>query len=402
MTRDPAAYTSIIGHRRGNFREGRWAHPPIGQKDETRLTRAPPRRTVTPRMSYESRFFRRAGFLLASLVTSGTLLVAQGRLGGALTVETQRPVLGGRLEHLPVAGRVHLLAGTGANVVVQAGDEGVFFVDTSTQAASADLLAEVAKLTTRPIRYIVNTNGDVDHVSGNETVSSAGRNFATPAPNAAGIGAARGGGGGNVQRTSGAQVYAHEAVLNRMSASSPSGQTAMPFALWPSDTFFTLKKTLYFNDEPIELLHQPSAHTDGDVMVWFRKSDVVAAGDIYTPDRFPMIDLARGGSVQGLIDALNRIVDIAVPRFNQQGGTLVVGGHGRIGNESDVVEYRDMTTIVRDRVKLMVSKNMSLEQVRAANPVLDYDGIYGAKTGPWTTEMFITAMYRDLSRGQGR
>jgi hypothetical protein len=137
-------------------------------------------------------------------------------------------------------------------------------------------------------------------------------------------------------------------------------------------------------------------------MVWFRKSDVIAAGDVFTPDRFPMIDLARGGSVQGLLDALNRLIDITVPRFNQQGGTLVVGGHGRIGNESDVVEYRDMTTIIRDRIQLMLSKNMTLEQVKASNVVLDYNGIYGAASGPWTTEQFITAMFEDLSRAAAR
>jgi hypothetical protein len=133
-------------------------------------------------------------------------------------------------------------------------------------------------------------------------------------------------------------------------------------------------------------------------MVWFRKSDVIAAGDVYTPDRFPMIDVDRGGTVQGLLDALNRIIDITVPRFNQQGGTLVVGGHGRIANESDVVEYRDMATIVRDRIALMIARGMTLEQVRAANPVLDYDGIYGERTGPWTTDMFLAAVYRDLSK----
>ncbi len=330
-----------------------------------------------------------------ALVASGTPTIAQNRPRptGALTVESQRPVLGGRFERLAVAGQVHLLAGTGANVVVLAGEEGAVFVDTSVASASQDLLGAVGSLTLRPIRYVINTSADPDHVGGNDTISSAGRNFATPAPNMPGIGAPAPG-GGNLGRTTGAQVYAHEAVLNRMS----SGTSPMPFGLWPSDTFFTTKKTLFFNGEPIELLHQPAAHTDGDVVVWFRRSDVVAAGDVFTPDRFPMIDLARGGTTQGMLDALNRIIDITVPRFNQQGGTLVVGGHGRIGNESDVVEYRDMLTIVRDRVRVLLSKNQTLDQVKAANVVLDYDGVYGARSGPWTTEQFVTAVYQDLSR----
>ncbi len=355
-------------------------------------------------MSAHTSLFRHLVIAAAAVLAGSTFLIAQSPAPtGALTAATERPVLGGRLEHLAVAGQVHLLAGTGANVVVQAGDEGAIFVDTSTEAVGRDLLAQVAELTTRPIRYVINTSADLDHVGGNEVISSAGRNFATPAPNSAGIGA-RGAGGAaanpnnNTQRTAGAQVYAHEAVLNRLSGALTSGRGAAPFALWPSDTFFTMKKTLYFNGEPIELLHVPAAHSDGDVMVWFRKSDVVAAGDVYTPDRFPMIDLEHGGTVQGMLDGLNKIIDITVPRFNQQGGTLVVGGHGRIANESDVVEYRDMATIIRDRIQLMLSKNMTLQQVLASSVVLDYDGIYGTKTGPWTTEMFITAVYRDLAK----
>ena len=296
-------------------------------------------------------------------------------------------------EHLPVAGNVHLFAGTGANVVVQAGDEGLVFVDTSEATASDRLLAEARSLTSKPIRYVIDTSGDADHVGGNQVIADAGLNFATPPPNQVGPGAAARGAGGP-GRTSGAQVYAHEATLNRMSTQG----SPVPFALWPTDTFFTMKKTLYFNGEAIELLHQPAAHTDGDVMVWFRRSDVIATGDVYTPDRFPWFDAGRGGSLQGLIDALNRIIDITVPRFNQQGGTLVVPGHGRIGNESDVVEYRDMATIIRDRFQSMVDKRMTLEQVKAAKPLLDYDGVYGATTGPWTTDQFIEAVYRDLSK----
>ncbi|MGE0445735.1 MAG: MBL fold metallo-hydrolase [Vicinamibacterales bacterium] len=321
---------------------------------------------------------------------SGLILAITVGLATTMTAQQQ-------LERLAVAGQVHLLAGTGANVVVQAGDEGAIFVDTSVEAANDQLLAEVGELTQRPIRYVINTNADPDHYGGNQRISSAGRNFAIPAPNLAGVGARAGGGrgGGGGGRTPNAQVYAHEAVLTRMSMAD--GAAAVPFALWPSDTFFTAKKTLYFNGEPIELLHAPKAHTDGDVMVWFRKSDVIAAGDVYTPDRFPMIDLARGGSVQGLLDALNRIIDITVPRFNQQGGTMVVPGHGRISNESDVAEYRDMATIVRDRIALMVDRKMTLEQVTAANPVLDYEGVYG-RNRTWTRDMFIEAVYRDLTR----
>ena len=339
--------------------------------------------------------------LLASVAIGGAF-AAITTFSGAAEQQSAPAPTAGRHEVLPVAGNVYLLAGTGANVVVQAADEGALIVDTSTEAASEQLIAEVRKLTSKPIRYVINTNADPDHISGNERFAAAGLNFATPVPNLAGIGGRQGGGGGGGGggtgglRPTGAQIYAHEEVLRRLSA--PTGQPApVPVALWPTDTFFTPKKTLSFNGEAIELLHLPAAHSDGDLLVWFRRSDVIAVGDVYTPDRFPMIDLGRGGSVQGMLDALNRIIDITVPRFNQQGGTLVVPGHGRISNESVVVEYRDMAPIVRDRIQGMIDQKMTLEQVRAANPVLDYEGVYGRNTA-WTSAMFVEAMYRDLSK----
>jgi cyclase len=313
-------------------------------------------------------------------------------------ISAQQPATEQRLEVLPVGGdpaigKVYLFAGTGANVIVQAGAEGAIVVDTSTEGVSETLLAELRELTSKPIRYVINTNADPDHIGGNARIAAAGLNFAYPSPNLAGVGGpdfvGRGGGG---LRPSSAQIYAHEVALNRMRDATPP----VPVPLWPTDTFFTPKKTMYFNGDPIELLHVPAAHTDGDLFVWFRKNDVIAAGDTFTPDRFPMIDRARGGSVQGMLDALNRLIDMTIPRFNQQGGTMVIGGHGRIGNESDVVEYRDMTTIVRDRIQRMVEKKMTLEQVLAANPVRDYEGIYD-RNPRWTKQMFVEAVYRDLS-----
>jgi glyoxylase-like metal-dependent hydrolase (beta-lactamase superfamily II) len=188
-------------------------------------------------------------------------------------------------------------------------------------------------------------------------------------------------------------VIAHELVLHRMSGLKGEAPR-VPFGVWPHDTFFTNRKQIYFADEVVEMLHMPAAHTDGDLIVWFRKSDV------FSTVTYPMIDLGRGGSVQGILNALNSILDITFPAFNNQGGTLVVPGHGRICNESDVAEYRDMTTIIRDRIQSMIDKRMTLAQVKAAGPSKDYDGLYS--TPAWTGEMFVEAIYTDLTRARRR
>lgn len=288
------------------------------------------------------------------------------------------------LEVLPVQGRVHLLVADGANVVVQAGEQGAFVVDSGDGAGTDLVLAAIARLAPAPIRYLVNTSADLDHLGGNAAVSAAGTNFAAQnAPGNSGIPIVA------------APILAREEVLARVSA--PTGAASpLPFAAWPSSTYVGPRKTLFMNGEGIELLHQPAAHTDGDSIVYFRGSDVIAAGDVFSTVGYPRIDVARGGTVQGVLDALNRIIDITIPRFNQQGGTRVVPGHGRISNEADVVEYRDMVTIVRDRIRSMVASRRSLQQILEARPTLDYDGVYGSTAGPWTTARFIEAVMRTL------
>ena len=202
--------------------------------------------------------------------------------------------------------------------------------------------------------------------------------------------------GSNQAAFSGAPIYAHEKTYNRISSPKAPDQP-LPLAFWPTVTFFTAKRTLYFNDEPIELLWQQAAHSDGDLLVFFRRSDVVVAGDVFSTDAFPVINVDRGGSIQGEIDALNRIIDITVPRLNQMDGTRVIPGHGRICNEAEVVEYRDMVTIVRDRVKSLRDQTRTLEQVQAARPAYEYEPLYGSERGAWTTRMFVDAVYRSLA-----
>ncbi len=315
---------------------------------------------------------------------------------------------GNDLEVLHVEGQVYMIAGgaTRSNIAVQAGPEGVFLVDTATEDVSDKVLQAIRVLSKGPINYIVTTTADLDHYGANGKIGGAGQNPTIAPPGLVGRvtggGDADGGQGGgnnpNALRPSGAIVFSHENTLNRLSA--PTGQeAAAPFALWPTSTFFTPIKTVFYNDEPVELKYAPNAHTDGDVMVFFRRSDVIASGDVINTLGYPMIDLKRGGGIAGALDALNEIIEIAVPRFNQQGGTKVVPGHGRILNEADVVEYRDMNTIIRDRVKLGIDKNMTLDQIKKMGPTLDYDGLY-SRPG-WTGEMFVEAIYNDLRRPAG-
>jgi len=144
-------------------------------------------------------------------------------------------------------------------------------------------------------------------------------------------------------------------------------------------------------------MFEPAAHTNGDSLVFFRRSDVIATGDIFNMNSFPVVNVDKGGNIQGVIKALNVVLDITIPKHEQEGGTYVIPGHGRLTDEHDVLEYRDMVTIIRDRVQNMIKKGMTLEQVKAAKPTLEYDGRYGSTTGPWTTDMFVEAVFKSLS-----
>jgi glyoxylase-like metal-dependent hydrolase (beta-lactamase superfamily II) len=258
----------------------------------------------------------------------------------------------------------------------------VLLVDTGVAGMSDKVLAAVRSLSDKPIRYIINTHVHADHTGGNEAISKAGSTIA----------------GGNVVGDIGAsasnqaKVIAFQSVLDRM-----SGKDSAPQGSWPTDTFTTPERILFFNGEGIRMIHEPAAHTDGDTMVFFRRSDVISTGDIFVTSRYPIVDIERGGNIQGVIAGLNRIIEIAIPADLQEGGTLVIPGHGRLCDVADVVFYQEMVTIIRDRVQDMISRGMTLEQVKAAKPTMDYDGRYGSDTGRWTTDMFVEAVYKSLS-----
>ena len=323
------------------------------------------------------------------------------------------------LHVMPVRGNVFMIVGGGSNVTVSAGVDGVLLVDAGSAAMADKMLqtigdidratSEPGRLTTcvgpscypsgslgpftafgwagpsynaviaspkapKPIRWILQTTVDAEHTGGTPKIALAGKTY----------------NGGEAGRLVGditpATVVAHENVLKRMTESK------FPEAGWPTETYYipTYKMSQYINGEGIQMYHVPAAITDTDSIVYFRFSDVISAGDVYTPGRYPMIDTAKGGTVQGEIDALNRVIDIAFPEYRHQGGTMVVPGHGRLGDTADVAIYRNMVVVIRDRIVDLKKQGMTLQQVRAAKPTLDYDGIYGSP------DTFIDAVYQTL------
>jgi cyclase len=283
----------------------------------------------------------------------------------------------------PVQGNVSMLVGAGGNITMQAGKDGVLLVDSSFAPMAPKILAAIKTASNRPLRYIINTHVHADHTGGNEALAKAGSTIAG------------GNFAGNVTDIGDvATIIAHERVEQRMAEQTPKLSEDM----LPRDTYAGASKDLFFNGEGIQILHMPAAHTDGDSVVFFRRSDVVSTGDIFTPGGYPVVDIERGGTIQGLVKALNRIIEITIPADKQEGGTYVIPGHGRLCDEADVVEYRDMATIIRDRIQDLVNKGMTLEQVRAAKPTRDYDPLYGATTGFWTTDKFVDAVYASLTQ----
>ena len=329
----------------------------------------------------------------------------------------------GEIHVLPVQGNIYMLVGAGSNIAVSVGPDGAIVVDAGS-AAMADKVVETvgqilrtvvastapaqicvgcptltnkgnspyfASITAspappKPVRYIINTSVLPDHVSGNGTISRSGSTFQ----------------GGNIDGLlgedvqAGAVVAAHENVLIRMPEVIPEVSFySLPSEIYGSNRGY-YKFYRFFNGDAIQLYHEPSAITDGDSIVHFRYSDVIATGDVFVTTHYPMIDLDKGGSVQGVLDALNHILDLAVTENNMQGGTMIIPGHGRLSDASDVARYRDVVTIIRDRVQDMIGRGMTLEQVKAGNPTLDFDRRYA--TNYWTADMFVETVYRSLSQ----
>jgi len=263
-------------------------------------------------------------------------------------------------------------------------------VDTGTAAMSDKVIKAVESLAKgRPLRYIINTSDRTEYSGGNEKLAPFGEIVPFREPDYAA-------GPQGAIDTHRASVVSYITVLNRMSAET-GGKSARNEGAWPDNTYTTPWKRLFFNDEPVIITHVTGT-TDGNSVVLFRKSDVVSAGDLFDLTGYPMIDTKAGGSIQAEVDALNKLIEFAVPSNNSEGGTRVIPAHGRICDHADVVYYRDMVTIVRDRIQDMIKNGMTLAQVKAARPTRDYDARYGKTTGPWTTDMFVEAAYNTLKK----
>jgi cyclase len=295
----------------------------------------------------------------------------------------------GEVHLLPVQGNISMLVGAGGNITVQAGEEGILLVDTGLATMSDKVLEAIRPVSKRPLVYVINSDDRGDHIGGNENIGKTGRPVPTDSQRYSVA---------DRVAASHAYIISFQTVLDRMS--TPTGQVAaIPEAAWPNDTYSVPQKNLYFNGEAVLIFHQP-ATTDGNSFVLFRRSDVISAGDIFDPTEYPIIDVKSGGNIQGVIEGLNRLKQMAIPADHQEGGTMIIPGHGRLSDAADLAFYQQMVTIVRDRLQDMIKRGMTLEQVKAAKPTRDYDPIYGSTTGNWTTDMFIEAAYKSLTTKQ--
>jgi glyoxylase-like metal-dependent hydrolase (beta-lactamase superfamily II) len=308
----------------------------------------------------------------------------------AVSVEARQPGLDDSntdtkdVHVLNVRGNVYMLVGAGCNITVQVGEAFIVVVDTGLPQFSDEVIATIRKLSSLPIMFIGNTSSDADHTGGNAKLVPAGGAL----PNAT-MGFSR----EDEKDTTRLKLFPGATIVASLNTVNRTEEEAGRInAIGFESEGFKL-----YNNEPVVFYHMPKAHTDGDSIVLFRSSDVVSVGDIFTTASYPVIETSNGGSVSGFLDAINDLIEILVPKYGEEGGTYVIPGHGHLSDRADVVNYRDMVTMIQGRVQELVKNGMTLEQVQAAKPTLDFDGIYGADGGRKFTEI----VYRELTKKPG-
>ncbi len=264
-----------------------------------------------------------------------------------------------------VAQGIYMLKGQGGNIGLSVGDDGVFMIDDQYAPLTEGIRAEIAKITDQPVRFLINTHWHGDHTGGNENLGK----------------------GGTV-------IVAHENVRHRMSSDQfmtfferevpASSGGALPVITFDSTV------TFHLNGDDIRAFHVEHAHTDGDAIIHFPGANVIHAGDVLFNGQYPFIDMDSGGSVNGVIAAIDRILALCDDK------TRIIPGHGALANAADLRVYRSMLANVRDRVAVMVAQGKTLEEVQAAGPSAEFDEQWG--NGFINPPNFVREIYLDQTR----
>ncbi len=266
---------------------------------------------------------------------------------------------------VPLAGSVSMLEGSGGNIGVLVGTDGVLLVDDEYAPLVPKILAAVKQLSPKPVRFVVNTHFHGDHTGGNAPLG-----------------------------TDGAVIIAQDNVFKRLSTEQYSARLqknipAAPASAWPVVSFAD-SVTFHFDGEQVDVFHVVPAHTDGDSVLWFRKANVVHMGDVFFNGMYPFIDTAGGGSIDGMVTAL----DTVLGRIDD--GTKVIPGHGPAGSKADLKKFRDMLATVRDRIRKAVQQGKTQDQVVAAKPTADFDAAWG--NGFLKPDAFVAMTYAGMKK----
>ena len=328
---------------------------------------------------------RKAPGIRAGIVLSAVCMLLAASSGRAVAAEDAATV-----EVVPVRpGKVFMLTAQGINVTVQTGPAGSVVVDPGPASSAQAVLAAIRKITPVPIRFLIDTSGDLELIGATRTVAAAGQSLLVL--NGLDSAIAR---SANIRSGSGAAIIARQGVLTQMLS-----QPGVDYSALPSETFTRPEYNFYLNG-PVAVIWQPAAHSSGDAVVRFERSDVVATGAIFDQTHFPVIDLKNGGTIQGEINAMDEVINslafARTPVGSNDGGTLVIPVRGPLSDLDGVVSYRDMVATVVARVQYYIDRGRSFRQIVAADPAQGYHTRYGSDTGSWTTADFIDAVYKSL------